>query len=90
MPQVLERRHNVNMRVNMKQRGNCFGEVALLYNCPRSATVAATQDSVAWVLDRDILRCNIPSHLTLALTHLPSLDPTQGCRGHESFRRCIT
>ena len=54
--QVLEKRHSINMRVNMKQRGNCFGEVALLYNCPRSATVAATQDSVVWVLDRDVLR----------------------------------
>ena len=54
--QVLEKRHNVNMRVNMKKAGNCFGEVSLLYSCPRSATVAATQDSVVWVLDRPTFR----------------------------------
>ena len=61
--QVLERRHNVNMRVNMKRQGNCFGEVALLYSCPRNATVAATQDSVVWVLDRTTFRwacCSMP------------------------------
>lgn len=28
-----------------------------MYNCPRSATVAATQQSVVWVLERDVFRC---------------------------------
>ena len=46
----------MNMRVNMKRAGNCFGEVSLLYSCPRNATVAATQDSVVWVLDRTTFR----------------------------------
>lgn len=54
---MLERRQTVNFRVNMKQRGDMFGEVALMYNVPRSATVAATKDSVVWVLERDIYRC---------------------------------
>jgi len=54
--QVLERRQTVNFRVNMKQRGDMFGEVALMYNVPRSATVAATKDSLVWVLERDIYR----------------------------------
>ena len=59
-PQVLERRKNVNMRVNMKERGDVFGEVSLLYNCPRTATVAATTDAVVWVLERSVFRCERP------------------------------
>ena len=55
--EVLERRQGVNMRVNMKHRGDTFGEISLMYNSPRSATVAATQDSVVWVLERTIFRC---------------------------------
>ena len=54
--EVLERRQGVNMRVNMKHRGDTFGEISLMYNSPRSATVAATQDSVVWVLERTIFR----------------------------------
>ena len=52
--QVLERRKGVNMRVNTKERGDVFGEVSLLYNCPRTATVAATSDATVWVLERDV------------------------------------
>ncbi len=55
--QVLERRKNVNMRVNVKERGDVFGEVSLMYNCPRTATVAATTNAVVWVLERDVFRC---------------------------------
>lgn len=45
------------MRVNVKERGDVFGEVSLLYNCPRTATVAATTDAVVWVLERETFRC---------------------------------
>lgn len=55
--QVLERRKGVNMRVNVKEPGDVFGEVSLLYNCPRTATVAATTDAVVWVLERETFRC---------------------------------
>lgn len=55
--QVLERRKNVSMRVNTKEPGDVFGEVSLMYNCPRTATVAATTDAVVWVLERDVFRC---------------------------------
>ena len=54
--EVLERRQGVNFRVNMKNRGDCFGEVSLMYSSPRGATVAATQDSIVWVLERDTFR----------------------------------
>jgi cGMP-dependent protein kinase 2 len=53
---VLERRKNVSMRVNTKEPGDVFGEVSLMYNCPRTATVAATTDAVVWVLERDVFR----------------------------------
>merc|ERR1712113_1326795 len=33
--------------------GDVFGELALLYNCPRAASVVAKEPSVCWQLDRD-------------------------------------
>ena len=33
-----------------------FGELALLYNCPRAATVKCTSSGVAWALDRMTFR----------------------------------
>jgi len=33
--------------------GEGFGELALLYNCPRAATITALETSVVWKLDRD-------------------------------------
>jgi cAMP-dependent protein kinase regulator len=35
------------------EAGDVFGELALLYNCPRAATVKAKDNSVVWQLDRD-------------------------------------
>ena len=32
--------------------GSSFGELALLYNCPRAATVKAVEDCTVWVLQR--------------------------------------
>ena len=58
--EVLERRPGgVNMRVNTKERGDVFGEVSLMYSCPRTATVAATADSVVYVLERDAFRRHV-------------------------------
>lgn len=33
--------------------GEGFGELALLYNAPRAATITADADSILWKLDRD-------------------------------------
>lgn len=33
-----------------------FGELALMYNCPRAATVQATKDGVLWKVDRETFR----------------------------------
>ena len=35
------------------QPGEGFGELALLYNAPRAATITANSDYVIWKLDRD-------------------------------------
>lgn len=33
--------------------GDSFGELSLLYNCPRAATIRADGEAVLWSLDRD-------------------------------------
>merc|ERR1711920_705602 len=35
------------------ETGDVFGELALLYNCPRAASMEAKEKSVLWQLDRD-------------------------------------
>ncbi|WZN58634.1 cAMP-dependent protein kinase [Chloropicon roscoffensis] len=52
--EVLQKYEDVNVRVNRKEAGDIFGEVALLYSVPRNATVVALSDSVVWVLSREI------------------------------------
>lgn len=32
--------------------GESFGELALLYNCPRAASIVAKENSILWELDR--------------------------------------
>jgi cAMP-dependent protein kinase regulator len=34
------------------EQGEAFGELALLYNCPRAATITADNEAVLYVLDR--------------------------------------
>lgn len=39
--------------VKVVSAGDVFGELALLYNCPRAANVLAKDDCVCWQLDRE-------------------------------------
>ncbi len=37
--------------------GEAFGELALLYNAPRAATIVANDDCITWALDRETFNC---------------------------------
>jgi cGMP-dependent protein kinase len=41
-----------------------FGELALLYNAPRSATVKALEHSTLWGIDRDTFRKAVEEMIT--------------------------
>lgn len=60
--EVLQMRQGVQMTVNTKKAGDVFGEISLMYDSPRNATVAATVDAVVWVLERDAV-CILCLHL---------------------------
>uniref|UniRef100_A0A7S2L5W1 Cyclic nucleotide-binding domain-containing protein n=1 Tax=Zooxanthella nutricula TaxID=1333877 RepID=A0A7S2L5W1_9DINO len=38
------------------QRGDVFGELALLYGCPRAASVVSSEECVLWELDRETFK----------------------------------
>lgn len=44
------------IKVATRERGESFGELALMYNVARSATVTAAEDSVVWSVDRFTFR----------------------------------
>ncbi|GAA5802346.1 camp-dependent protein kinase regulatory subunit [Helicostylum pulchrum] len=43
-------------KVTNYEAGGSFGELALMYNAPRAATIVTTSDSVLWALDRITFR----------------------------------
>lgn len=44
------------------EAGGSFGELALMYNAPRAATVSATSDAVLWSIDRITFRSILMAH----------------------------
>ncbi|KAJ3338062.1 hypothetical protein HDU83_008338 [Entophlyctis luteolus] len=42
--------------------GGCFGELALMYNAPRAATVVSVSDCILWALDRITFRSILMNH----------------------------
>ena len=52
----VSRNGNPAVKVTEYEGGGSFGELALMYNAPRAATVTATKDSVIWALDRVTFR----------------------------------
>lgn len=48
--------------VTRYERGGNFGELALMYNAPRAATIRATSDVVLWALDRVSFRSILMDH----------------------------
>lgn len=49
-------------------KGDCTGELALLYNAPRSATVVCTKTGAVWVMERQTFRKALMDH-NKAYTH---------------------
>lgn len=44
-------------KVGQYDNTGSFGELALMYNCPRAATIEAATDGVLWAMDRETFRC---------------------------------
>lgn len=42
--------------VGVIEEQSSFGDLALMYNSPRAATISATSDCILWTLDRDFFR----------------------------------
>eukprot|EP01084_Bolivina_argentea_P002326 4299_1 len=47
------------VKVGQYKRGGCFGELALLYDSPRAATILATSTAAVWEVNRNAFRYEI-------------------------------
>lgn len=45
-----------NKRIGWYKNGDAFGELALLYNCPRAATIRSVDVCILWSVDRTMFR----------------------------------
>jgi serine phosphatase RsbU (regulator of sigma subunit) len=62
--------NGVELRLEVRQAGELIGEMALIDNSPRSATVRAVSESRVAVLDEDAFYTLLLSHSTLAVEML--------------------
>lgn len=87
--------------VNGETVGECeenssFGDLALMYNCPRSATIIAATDCTLWSLDRVFFRqamVNSSSNQTIQLSQFLSkikLFESLGSQSLDQLARSLT
>eukprot|EP00965_Chrysotila_dentata_P242604 6204959-Pleurochrysis_carterae.AAC.2 len=50
-----------------------FGELALMYNAPRAASIIATADSTVWAMERNTFRKVLVAHTSTTLLQLSSV-----------------
>jgi cGMP-dependent protein kinase len=72
------------LKVAQRERATAFGELALMYNAPRAATVIATVTSAVWVLDRSTAR-----KLLTTVTDQKLREYEQFLRGVNSFQMLL-
>ena len=71
--------------VRSYKSGELFGELALLYHCPRTATVRASSDAQLWSLERAVFQVSMPlSHLPPNATCTPSAQRHPSAPPHAS------
>jgi serine phosphatase RsbU (regulator of sigma subunit) len=68
--EVITYLNGVELRLEVRQAGELIGEMALIDNSPRSATVRAVSESRVAVLDEDAFYTLLLSHSTLAVEML--------------------
>jgi len=72
----------------LDKAGQIFGEVALLYDCPRTATVIARSSSVLWSIDRETFNhCVKGAQLTIRARHLQLLASVEILKDLSSVER---
>lgn len=76
--------NNGTSKITKYENGGSFGELALMYNKPRAATVKALTDGVIWALDRNTFRKIVLKHAynkrkmyEKFLETVPMLEPLQ-------------
>jgi CRP-like cAMP-binding protein len=73
----------LRQRLNLLEQGDFFGEIALLRNVPRTATVRALVDGSLWRLERQDFRDLLGRYLQLE-DQLAGIANSRVARGHSS------